>query len=245
MGTVIKFGDAVGVLERVTTVTLADHMAEARAALERARAEAKQILDAARTEAMRLRQDAERKGFESGSARGYETGLASGETAGREQGRQSAREEALQRYNEQCAHLVADFQRLVAEFSARKEELLQSTERSLLDFAVRLASKLTFAIGTLHRDAAVANVERAVQLVGATTDLTIHVHPDDLASIESFAKDSLERIADSRALKITADDSIAPGGCKLQTDAAEIDATLETQVNEIVNLLLGTSTTHG
>ena len=244
MGTVIKFGEATRVLDRLTTVDLADHLAEARAVLERARAQAKQIVDDARKEELRLRQEAERRGTEVGSAKGYEKGYADGESAGRELGQRTARDDAMRRYDEQCAGLVANFQRLVVDFDQRKEELLVSTERSLLEFSVRLASKLTFAIGTLHREAAVANVDRAVRLVGLGTDLTVRVHPDDLAAIDAFAKSVLEHTEKSRAVKIVADTSFAPGGCRLQTDVVEVDATLETQVNEIVDILLGRRTGH-
>lgn len=242
MGTVIKFGEATRILDRLTTVDLADHLAEARAVLDRARAQAEQIVQGARNEELHIRQEAQRRGTEVGLSKGYEKGYADGESAGREAGQRSAHDAAMRRYDEQCAGLVANFSRLVDEFDSRKEELLVSTERSLLEFSVKLASKLTFAVGALHRDAALANVDRAVRLVGLSTDLTVRVHPDDLTAIDAFAKDVLAHAEKSKAVKIVADDSFAPGGCKLQTDVVEIDATLETQVNEIVDILLGRRT---
>ena len=49
----------------------------------------------------------------------------------------------------------------------------------------------------------------------------------------------------SRAVNLVADDSIAPGGCQVQSAQAEVDASLETQVDEMVALLLGDKTGNG
>ena len=102
-----------------------------------------------------------------------------------------------------------------------------------------IASKLTFDIGRSHREAAVENLKRALQLVSSKTDVTIRVHPDDIASMKTFSASTLEQMHASRAVKIIPDESFAPGGCVLESIKTIVDAKLETQIEEIVSLLLG------
>jgi len=231
MATVIKAGDAVRIAKRLTTIDLADHVAEARAVLEQAEREAARIVAVARRDAARLLEEARQEGGRLGRREGHE--------AGRTAGFEEARGEALERFDREQAQVVAAMQGAVAEMDAMKEGLAVAAERDLLEFATGVARKLTFAIGTLHREAALENLRRALALVGSSTELTIRANPDDVDAMGRFAASALRRAERSPAVHIVADDAIAPGGCRVETAASEIDATLETQMNEVVSLLLG------
>jgi flagellar assembly protein FliH len=104
---------------------------------------------------------------------------------------------------------------------------------------------MPFAIGLHHREAAAANLERVLSLVALKTDLSIWVNPVDLASMQAFAPGLAEKINASVAMRVAADESIAPGGCVVRTDHVDVDATLDTQVDEIVALLLGEGKQNG
>jgi flagellar assembly protein FliH len=237
MSTVIKAGHTGKVVRRLTTVDLADHLAEAQAAIEVAQRRAAQIVTQARHEADRMTARSRQSGYEAGHAEGH--------SAGMEEGFRVAHDEAVERFNREHANVVAGLQHAIAEFDRVKEELRITAGRDLLDLAVLIARKLTFAVGSMHREAAAANLERALSLVGLKTDLSIWVHPDDLASMETFAPTVAEKVNASVAVRIAADESIAPGGCIVRTDRVEVDATLDTQVDEIVTLLLGDRESHG
>jgi flagellar assembly protein FliH len=234
MSSVIKAGEAGKIGKRLTTIDLADHVAEARAFLEKAKRESARIVADAKREATRLFEEARREGHERGHAEGLEEGRA----AGREQ----AHVDATARFDREHADVVAAMTQAVGDIEAMKEALAVEAERDLLEFAVSVARKLTFDIGELHREAGVENLRRAVALVGTATDLTVHVHPDDLDSIRTFADSVLARTAASSAVNIVSDDSLAPGGCRVSTASTQIDATLETQVEEMLSLLLGKRT---
>lgn len=231
MSTVIKAGEAGTIGVRLTTIDLADHVAEARGFLERAKRESARIVADARREATRLFEESRKEGDE----RGHREGLEEGRTAGREQ----ARAEAMERFDREHSHIVAAMVRAVADMDAMKEGLAVAAERNLLEFAVSVARKLTFDIGELHREAATENLRRAVALVTTATDLTVSVHPADVDSIRTFAASVLTRVASSSAVSIVPDASMAPGGCRVETASTQIDATLETQVEEMLSLLLG------
>lgn len=233
MATVIKAQEAEHQLKRLSTWHLADHLAEARGVVEAAKLSASRILAQARAErdqfVAKARQSA------------YEAAYAQGEQEGRRDGREAAYQDASAQFRQEQSQLISAMQQGVAQINAMKEDLFIAAERDLLDFAVRLATKLTFAIGSVHRQAAIENVQRALRLVGRPSELLIRVHSADLHAMEAFAADlsSDFRRGEERAVHVQPDDSIAPGGCRVETASAQVDATLEAQVEEIVAVLLG------
>lgn len=236
MSTVIKAGQAGTLLTRPRTFDLNDHVREASGTLEAARRKAEEIIARAEREAVDVRGRAEKVGF----AEGHRSGRAEGERTGRE----TAHAEAVAQYANEQASLMAAMQSAVSHLDATKEDLAIEAERNLLDFAVEVASRLTFAIGRLHRDAVRTNLRKAIDRVGSTTSLTIRVHPEDLKTLRDFAESTLQQLNASRSVELVEDESIAPGGCIVETTRTRIDARLETQVDEMLLLLLGENRTN-
>lgn len=237
MPTVIKAGEAGPVLKRLSTVDLADHLAEADAVVKAARRRGESLVAEADGQAEGIRTRARDSGYEAGYKQGYEEGMRAG--------RDAAYQDATEGFDREHAAIVADMRRAVTEIGAFKEDLCVAAEADLLDFAVRLAGKLTVAIGESHRGAVVENFKRALRLVASKTALVVRVHPDDVASLETFASSVLRETEASTGVKIVADESIKPGGCIVENDRSRVDATLETQIDEMVALLLGRETTGG
>ena len=233
MSTVIKAGQAGPLLKHLCTVDLADHLSEARAIIAGARRQAARILADAGREAEVDFTRARESGFEEGLQRGLE--------AGRKAGYESAHTEAMADFRTRQGRVVESMQQAVEQIEHMKDGLRNQAERDLLDFSVQVASKLTFAIGRTHREAAIANLRRALEPVAARTNVTIHVHPVDRKSIETFADDVLRTAEASRSVRIVEDAALAPGGCKVRSGQTEVNASLETQVAEMVALLGGGS----
>ncbi len=207
---------------------------EARAVVEAAQRRAARIVADAEVQADTLLEEVRKSGRDAGYKQGYEEGTRAGH--------QAAHDESIQRFEREHSNIVADMQRVVAGIDAMKQDLQIAAEKDLLDFAVLMATKLTFAIGRLHRESAVENLKRALRFVGSKTDLTIQVNPGDLAAMKTFAECVLKQADASRVVSIVPDDSVTPGGCKVQSDRTRVDATLETQIDEIVALVIGGAT---
>jgi flagellar assembly protein FliH len=237
MSTVIKAGHGGAVLKRLSTVDLADHLAEADAVVAAARRRAETILAEANRSAEEKRQVAHRGGYEAGHAEGVAAGTA--------EGRRAAFEEALRRFASQHGDVAADMGRAIEEIGRMKGDLRIAAERDLLEFAVRLASRLTLEIGRTNRDAVAANLARALRCVEAKSDLLVRVNPADLESLRTFAPTLLAAASTTTAVAVEPDESIAPGGCVVRAGRTQVDASLETQIGELVALLLGGTKTDG
>ena len=234
--TVIKVGGAGQALKQVSTVDLAEHLNEARATLDRARVDAATIMTRAREQARKMEVEAER--------RGREKGYQAGEEAGRREGFEAARREAIEAFQKQQRPLVEDFVRVVRELDERKLNLRTAAEHHLLEFAVSLARRMTFAIGVSDHEAVRTNLGRALDRIELKSEVTVRVHPSDEEAMRLFAPEALVRARSSAAMKILADESMSPGGCVVVAGSGEVDASLETQTAELVRLLLGGSSAH-
>jgi flagellar assembly protein FliH len=234
MSTVIKQGKDGRALQRLVTFDLADHMAEAHKIVADARNEARHIVGQAKLESQRLRAEAQ----ERGQAEGFEKGYAEALAAGREQGLA----EATERFNREHGQLAASMARVIESIEQEKQDLLIAANREVLEFAVALATKVTHRVARMDRQAALANVEQALRLVGKKTDLIVRVHPVDAETLGRFAEELADRTNDLGHLKVVEDESISPGGAVVSSgppDAAQVDASIETQLEQITTLLLG------
>ena len=62
-----------------------------------------------------------------------------------------------------------------------------------------------------------------------STQLTVHLHPDDCRAMEGSGQDALRYVADA---------AITLGGCRLESAAGTLDARLERQLEQLRLALL-------
>lgn len=234
MSTVIKVGFAGPVLKRLTTVDLADHLAEADSVIDEAKSRGERIVAEASAKADGIRGKAHNEGFEEGYKRGVEEG--------RQAGHDKAFKETQLTFAKEHERIVADMCHAATQLSEMKEDVRLAAEQDLLSFAVRLASKLTFAIGTLHHESVQQNLKRSLTLIASKTNVVVRVHPDDLSGLQTFAANMLDLIDSAEGVRIVADETISAGGCLVEAERTSVDATLESQINEMVSLLTGCHT---
>jgi flagellar assembly protein FliH len=146
---------------------------------------------------------------------------------------------AVAQFNERQQSLITALREALRSLDSMKQDLRIAAERDVLELAVHLAGRLTFAVGALHREAAVENLREALRLVDAKTSLAVRVHPRDLESLRLFAEDWSQRSDRPGAIRFQPDESLAPGGCVVTAGPTEVDASLETLVNRMVASLLG------
>jgi flagellar assembly protein FliH len=229
--TVIKAGDALQVERQIRPVDLADHLAEASQVVERARREAAALVEQGKREADELRAGAREAGQQEGHKAGWDAGWAAGH--------QQAREEARQAFETRHLSMVQALQAATATLDGQRESLALQGERDLLRFAMRVAGELTFAVGRTYPEAAVANLRRCLERVQQRCDLVVYAHPQDLETLKEFATKEWEALGEGHAVRFEADESMAPGGCKVTGRETEVDASLDTQIEQLVQLFLG------
>ena len=174
----------------------------------------------------------EREGNRAGHAAGLEQGKAEGLSQGQSEGRAQALREDQQKTAEKLAVFDAAVQQLQQQLLLEQTEL----EGALLGLALRLSAQVVQDEMALTAGHIQPLVHAAVQSLPNPDDkLTLILNPQDVAMVES--------IADSH-WTLTADASIARGGCKIKSGFSYVDYTLEHRFGSAVSSLLNQWQSH-
>lgn len=161
----------------------------------------------------RIHQDAHREGYEAGSREGmtagYEEGLAkAAEDAERFRGLVDTLAEALQGIEQSLAHELLS--------------LSLDISKQMLTRALEVKPELLLPVIRAGLESLPQNAQHP----------HIHLHPKDAAMVREML--SAESHAGWRVIE---DARIAPGGCRIETSTAEVDATLASRWQRIASAL--------
>ena len=169
------------------------------------------------------------EGFEKGRADGHQQGLQAGEAEGRELGQQQAEEATRKEVESRVDRLEHLLGELVLPIQRHEEEL----ESVLVNLTTVLARAVVYRELSLDSSQIRQVVRKALAALPSTADnLRIHIHPDDLEPVREVA----ERLEVSPS--IIEDDTLMPGGCKVESRHSLVDYTVEKRFQRAVQGML-------
>jgi flagellar assembly protein FliH len=210
---------------------LSDIEAQARRILSEAQAKAFAILEAAERAGRDVRERAQKEGREGGLAAGREEGLA----AGRAQGRK----EAFDGASKEIASATEGLVESLRQFAERKDGLFTQAESDLLKLSLVIARKVVAREVAADAHVTAANVKRCLEMLSQRKNLVIRVAPGTLAVVEEALPEMGRKLGDLSSVKVLADESVSPGGCLVTGESGMIDATMESQLEEVERVLFG------
>ena len=222
---------------KATVLKLADLAAEARSLVLEARKEAARIVADARGKAEEAERQAGEKGYAEGHARGQEIGYA--------EGRQKALAETREVLAAESADLIPLARRAVEELIRAKAQFAQEAGRRIVELAAAIAEKVVGRLAHADAGAARANLTKALELSTRNAQWTVLVHPDQLEPLRAGFPELAEALGLSGRVRWVADERITRGGVKVLTARGEIDATTETQLANVVEVLMGAAAPEG
>ncbi len=129
-----------------------------------------------------------------------------------------------------------ELQNSLEDLSRLRSDMVRQTEGQIVKLALEIARKVIHKEVTTNQEIAVNLTRVALAHIPNRTAATVHLHPDDLAYFET----KLDQIESGHALTLIADRSVGHGGCVVQTEMGEVDATIEQQFAQIESALLET-----
>ncbi len=172
--------------------------------------EARRAIATAREEARSILASAEAEA-EKARLRGYEDGLA------------RARQEAAAA----AVALRAEALRLRAEAGER-----------LVRLAVDLARRVLKEELRQHPEALESLARGALSQVSWCQRVTLRLHPEDADRLRSAAPDLAQAMTPGAELRLEPDETLAPGSCLVETEAGELDGSVEVQLAALQEALL-------
>jgi flagellar assembly protein FliH len=168
-------------------------------------------------------EELQQEAYKEGYAKGREQGFEFGHKEGLERGRQE-----LQRYTSQ-------FERLLNTFEHPLHELDDQIERELLSLAIAIVRQLVRREVKSDPNLIIGVVREALSILPVNSrNVRLLVHPEDAELIRE-----IYTLGDTEVgWKLVEDPVINRGGCKVVTDASQIDATLESRLASLIAPLL-------
>lgn len=121
----------------------------------------------------------------------------------------------------------------IAAIGETLEEISRRAEADVVELALALAKKI------IHREAAadreiVMNVAKAaLSRLHTRSTVGVRLHPDD----HEYLILHQDKLGYRGSIELVADPSVAPGGCFVHTDSGDVDATIDSQLEEIAEAL--------
>jgi len=186
---------------------------EMRSDIERREQESIELLEAARRQAEALQAEAYRAGFEQGERAG---------------------EKLVQ---QKIEPLLQNFLELIEAVRRERGNLIRQHEHELIKVAFSIATRVLGATLERQPEMVTGVIEAALAKLAGTQDATLTVSPYDRQLIEQQMRNCRGAAWPPEQLKLEADESVGRGGCRIQIAGGDIDATIETQLRGLKNLL--------
>ncbi|WP_312053204.1 flagellar assembly protein FliH [Pantoea brenneri] len=184
-------------------------------------------------ELARLRQQAEREGYAAGEQKGREQGQDLGYQQGFSEGQKAGRAQGAADVDQQQQLLVSRFSSLINEFQAALDSLDSVIPARLVQLSLNAVRSLFGKQIIFDTTLLLQKIEHLLQEnLQFTSHIVLSVSEEDFPLVQQ----QLGEILASQHWALRADESIAPGGCRVTSDEGELDATLATQWQRLCNL---------
>jgi flagellar biosynthesis/type III secretory pathway protein FliH len=242
----IKQSNARDIARDAIVLDLGDLQRQATTIVAGARTQAASIAAQAKSERERILAGA----AETGRAEGFESGRKQGHQAGLAEGRAAA----IGELKERLAKLEASWNAALASFQADRDDMLRHSQRDVLRLALGVAERVTKRVVQADPQVVVSQLEALLAVIVRPTELTVRIHPDDRELLGAALPQLGARFSQARHIELVDDAALTRGSCVASTRAAssgavgtgganglspgEIDASIQTQLDRIVEALL-------
>ena len=164
-------------------------------------------------------QEGDEKGHQEGLERGHKEGFEAGHKQGYDEGHKAGMEEGMV-VGADCAEKMVKLWEKFSENIAKADQLLAE---DMLALSIEIADQILMTSLEVKPELLLPAVRQAIQtLPQANEPARILVNAKDIQLLEQFLRDQ----PPLSNCNVGQDDSIAPGGCRIETESALVDATV-------------------
>jgi len=227
---VIKGSTPGKLLKEAVVLDLGDLARQASKLRVAAEDQASQILDQAEQEARRLSSEASQVGHAEGHAKGLAQGIEEGRTQGHQQ--------AFNETRDQLQQIAATWTQGLQDFEQGLDQVEQQARDAILEFAILFAEKITHRVIQMDNTVVLDQLANALQHVLRPLDVVVQVHPDDRPMVEQAIPELLAEFTQVQRIDLTEKPEVGRGGCIVVFGQGRIDASIETQLDRLVETIL-------
>ena len=227
---VLKQHHTTPAMREAIVLDLGDIGAQAARIRAAAETEASKIIAEAQAKSQALAERINEEAQQQGHAEGLEKGLA--------EGREQGRAEALAASAEQLRQLMAAWSQVATDWEQQRTDMEREARQAVLDFALSAAEKIVHRVIEVDESVVVDQAASALSLVLSAHDASVRIHPVDRPMLEDALPELLNELSNLEHIELVDDEAVTPGGCVVAFGQGRIDATIERQLQRLIDLIL-------
>jgi flagellar assembly protein FliH len=148
-------------------------------------------------------------------------------------GLEEGRKQAYQAHSEEIKQSLVKFENLIRKISDMKTEILKFNESSMIDLIFQVGKSLALKELQFDREAILSLVRRAVEDNISEERITIHLSKEQFDFLEALRKEEKLEFGFLNKVGLEINSKIQTGGCLIETNYGEIDATIEQRLGKL------------
>lgn len=154
---------------------------------------------------------------------------------GLEEGREKAYQESAADFQARLSSLET----LIGSIENLKPQLVSFNESHIVRLAYVMAKKIAMDEIVERKELVLKVVQQAIESAQSEESITVRVSESDLQFIESMREKLGKEFESIKRTKFESSDSISSGGCIVETNYGDVDATVEQRVEKLWDSLSG------
>jgi hypothetical protein len=114
-----------------------------------------------------------------------------------------------------------------------KSRLVKRYEKDILETIFAIAKKVIHTHMQMEETAVRDTILEALNLTTEKRDIILKINPEDFEFVEKLRPELFSRHMNVKSIAITSDPTITRGGCLLETPSGDVDASIETQLDNL------------
>ncbi|MGE5192884.1 MAG: FliH/SctL family protein [Deltaproteobacteria bacterium] len=139
---------------------------------------------------------------------------------------------------QQLRTVLPAFQAAAEALHVERDRWVAAWEAAAVKLSAAIAGRILRHELSRRPELALPIIREALQLAAGQPQIRLHLNPHDLAQLEDCGAEAVGRLAAIGEATLVPDETIARGGCLVETRHGVIDARLETQLERITSELL-------
>lgn len=148
-------------------------------------------------------------------------------------------EDGERRFRESIRESVEVLRSAASRVDESHKEFLDQIEPQLIRLATSIASKIIERESSVSADLVQRTVRAALAKLVDEEQVVVRVNPKDLETLRKYRTELTQEFDSIARIDVVSDETIDAGGCIAQTDSVRIDGRLASQLEKILNELLG------
>ncbi len=167
---------------------------------------------------------------------GYKDGYEKGYNEGYEKGYKEGFDKGLKDGDEKIKELIERYKETLEKLNSLREKVYEEAQSEMILIVKEALKKIVSAEIKSSEEFILNVIKETTKNIIDSKKIVIKVSSEDYKFLTSN-REKLDSLLSGKEIEIVEDPGITRGGCLIQTDMGEVDSTVETKLEEVLNIL--------